>query len=294
MKMNKPKSTTAVFRKFPDRLSFLRKQESSILCCIILLLSFSNCLSAAASSPFSNDPETRKIIRRSQIEDEARQLEEAGRYDEAIARYREAISPRLLNYEGEAGVARGGIQSVYIKQGKYEEALKELQWHLDRNPEKYEDTKLELLALIKSRDTHSPEPVYQHIEYLKEKYKDQLPPNTGAYDDIVASAIIRLYDHVADFDAGVAFAEGFLKRCASGKSCRGDDKKLAYTPKHPYFQIKQAFLEDKAEGFKGCLNAKPSQSEGGQATPQDFGGQAGEACMGRATQALIESDYFPW
>ena len=265
-------------------------------CFLGTVLVISLFFSEAGLGAFPQDDETRKMFRQQELEDEGRLLLKEKRYEEALEKFKQDNDPALKTKYYQDTVAEALIRRAYWMQNRFEDALENLKPLVQAKPDHqpWVDEHSELLALIESRDTHSPEPVYQHIEYLKEKYKDQLPPNTGAYDDIVASAIIRLYDHVADFDAGVAFAEGFLKRCASGKSCRGDDKKLAYTPKHPYFQIKQAFLEDKAEGFKGCLNAKPSQSEGGQATPQDFGGQAGEACMGRATQALIESDYFPW
>jgi len=44
-----------------------------------------------------------------------------------------------------------------------------------------------------------------------------------------------------------------------------------------YLKVREAFEQDKAAGFKGCANQKP-----------------GEVCMGHATKALIDSDYFPW
>ena len=50
-----------------------------------------------------------------------------------------------------------------------------------------------------------------------------------------------------------------------------------YKKLYEYLKVREAFEKDKAEGFKGCVGAKP-----------------GEACMGRATKTLIQSDYFPW
>jgi hypothetical protein len=51
------------------------------------------------------------------------------------------------------------------------------------------------------------------------------------------------------------------------------DYKFAYE----YLKIREAFEQDKSEGRKSCVGAK-----------------TGEVCMGRATKALIQSDYFPW
>ncbi len=230
-------------------------------------------------APFGNDERTRKIFKQEQIIKEGSTLVEEGRYEEAIKKYKEALNPSVLNEERDKGNAIYYIEKVYKLQGKYEEALKELQWSINENSNGtgWFDEKLELEALIKARDTNSTQPIYEHIEYLKKKYKDQLPPNAGAYSDIVATAIIRLYDHIGDFDGGIQFVEGFFKRCADGITCKGEERKLAYTPKHPYFPIKQAFLQDKAEGQPSCIDAKP-----------------GEVCMGRATKALIQSNYFPW
>ena len=236
-----------------------------------------------ASDHLQADDCTTKMLKSANIYDEGRSLEKQGDYEAAIRKFREAIQesypsvPMACGQYDSSGMARGGIERIYQKQGKFELALKELQWHLQRNPEKYLDEKLELEALIKARDTKSLQPVYEYIDYLKKKYKDQLPPNTGAYSDMVASVIIRLYSHIGDMDGGIAFVEGFLKLCALGKTCSRGFKQYAYTVKNPYFQIKQAFEQDKKENFKGCLDAKP-----------------GDACMGRATKALIQSDYFPW
>ena len=228
----------------------------------------------AQSNPtaFPKNDHVEKILKQTKIEQEARLLEKEGRYNEAIAKYREATNPELLNYDYEAGVAIGGIERIYQKQGEFDLALRELNWHLQRNPEKYLDEKLELEALIKARNTKSSQPVVEHIEYLKKKYKNQLPPKScGGMCDSVFSGIVRLYDHIGNCDAGIEFANSFLrfyKKIGPGNP---------YQPGNQYFQIKQAFEEDKKEGFKGCLNAKP-----------------GDACMGRATKALIQSDYFPW
>ncbi len=102
-----------------------------------------------------------------------------------------------------------------------------------------------------------------------------LPPKAyvSVYIPIITSKIIYLYDYIGDADGGIAFCDEVLKYW---------EKKSGYNlhrpgSKEPYFLVRQAFKQDKEEGFKGCLDAKP-----------------GEVCMGRAAKAVIQSDYFPW
>jgi len=245
--------------------------------CIFVLSFFIICATSFSSlwgqdqGKLSQFTSTQKSIRMFELYKEGRQLEKQGLYEKAMIKYKAMIDPSLLNFDYDAGMGRGSIMNVYIKQGQFEQALQELQWFLERNPKKYEDGRLELLALIKSRDAYFPKPIYEYIDYLKGKYKNQLPPKVGAYSDIIATIIIRLYDYIGDADQGIQFVDGFLRFYAK----RGPGN--PYQPANPYFQIKQAFEQDKAEGFKGCFDAKP-----------------GDACMGRATKALIQSNYFSW
>ena len=231
--------------------------------------------STSSSSGDSYDEGIRKVFARTSIEKQARLLEKQGLYDEAIVKYKEALNPSLINQTYEGSTAHGGIMDVYIKQGKFEEALKELQWFITTNynpaAKPWLDQQIEIEALIKARGTHSNKPVYEYIQYLKEKYKKSLPPKK--VDVIIATLIIRLYDTIGDYDAGIVFVDGFLNYYA--KKAHVKPEKIG--PKNPYLQIKQAFLQDKAEGRKSCISAKP-----------------GEVCMGRATKVLIQSDYFPY
>ena len=235
------------------------------------ILRFSTLTSEFIFAAQPNDDHIKKIIIRSQIEHIAQDLEKKGLYEEAIAKYQEALDPSLINYEADKCMANGGIRNIHQKQGKLELAFQETQWFLSLNPNKseYLDKKAELDALIKTKETNSTEPIYQYIDYLKQKYHKQLPPH--ACDSWASARIIYAYDYVGDYEAGVQFAEEALKYWK--KIGPGNPYQLG----NPYFQVKQAFEQDRKDGFKGCLDAKP-----------------GEVCMGRATQALIQSDYFPW
>lgn len=161
------------------------------------------------------------------------------------------------------------IIAVHQKQGEYEQALEELEYLREehRAHEPYVDWRQEFIALIEARKTRSNQPVYNHILYLKEKYKNSLPPRHYWFGSTqYTDAIIRLYDHIGDSTGGIAFVDQILAY-----------KKLRPKARSEYLKVREAFAQDKKEGFKGCLDAKP-----------------GTVCMGRATQALIQSDYFPW
>jgi len=248
------------------------RHKSKMIKAIALALLMSPRLSAEEYSngslavPALSD--TEKIFFQTGIEREGRELEEKEAYDEALIKYREATNPDVLNHDYDAAVALAGIERIYEKQGRFEQALEQLQWHLARNPAKFEEDRLRLVALIKARDNASSEPIYDHISYLQNKYKNELPPDLGGYTAIVSSHIIYLYDHIADYASGISFVEGILK--AYAKIGPGDPYGLG----NPYYQVKMAFEADKKDGRESCI-AKPG-------------------CMGRATKALTQSDYFPW
>ncbi len=210
-----------------------------------------------------------KIVKRNAIENEARRLFKRGLYEEAIQKYKDAIAPKVINDESEKSFALWSILEINQRLGKLGLAFQELQWFLQRRPDKdeYLNKKFELLALIEAEKTRSNAAIYKHIQYLKEKYKKELPPKKYWFHTTsITSTIIRLYDHIGDSDGGIAFVDQILAY-----------KKLRPKARSEYLKVREAFEQDKKEGFKGCLDAKP-----------------GTVCMGRATQALIQSDYFPW
>jgi len=146
--------------------------------------------------------------------------------------------------------------------GKYQEALNEINnSSLEFNP----DFKLELEALLQAQETKSNESIYKYIDSLKEKYKDSLPPVAyNTFSSIPISTILRLYDTIGDSDGGIAyidmcidfFKQQDIKKYGKYKPGNADEE---------FLKVREAFEKDKAEGKKG-----------------------------RATRALIQSDYFPW
>lgn len=211
----------------------------------------------AGLTPFPDDEGTRKIIKQTEIEREARRLAKQGRYEEALIKYQEALNPSLLNREEEKATALWGMMRIHQKQKKYQLALEELQWFLNANPRKknYWDKKTELVGLIEADKKESTEPIYNAIKLIKENNKEVLPPEKyQSYTNGVASQIIQLYDYMGDLDGGIAFIDNI----ASSKNMHSSDRKN-------YLLIKQAFIKDKTNKTKGG-----------------------------ATKALIESNYFIW
>ena len=215
-----------------------------------------------------------KAFQQAQLEDEGRALLKQGLYSEALEKFREADDPGLKLQGYQDAVAKALIRETYQLQGAYEKALKELTPLLRVNPDQWnwKDEKYELEAMIESRDSKSTAPIYKFVNHMKDRYKADLPPqkyNSGV-TVFIASSIIRCYDQIGDYDAGIFFMDEILSywEKKSGQNLHRPGNK------NQYFLIRQAFEQDKKEGRKGCM------------------GQSG--CVGRATKALVESDYFPW
>lgn len=208
------------------------------------------------------------------LEDEGRTLLKEGLYAAALEKFKKANDPALKLVGYQDTVAEALIRETYQLQGEYEKALRDLEPLLRDSPKQWnwQNEKMELEALIESQKSSSTEPIYEFIQFMKKKYKGDLPPakyNLGI-TTFVTSAIIRCYDQIGDYDGGIAFVDEILKywEKKSGQDLHRPGNK------NQYFLIRQAFEQDKKEGKKGCM------------------GQPG--CVGRATKALIQSDYFPW
>lgn len=210
-----------------------------------------------------------KILARANLLTEGDGLLERGFYNEALKKYEVAASPELLNYDYDIAVPYGRIRGVLILEGKFEEALEVFKKviAINKRGTGWEDSKYKLDALIQAKKSLSTQPVYGYINYLNNKYKNDLPPNFTSFTPIVVSDIIRLYDYIGDYDAGIRFVDQILQYRGLGNRARAD-----------YVKVRQAFEQSKAEGIKSCFETQVP----------------GEACVGHATQVVIQSDYIPW
>ncbi len=207
-----------------------------------------------------------KQAKRAKIYHEAHWLEKQGRFEEAIKKYQEALDPELIDIERDKVHPLMGIVRIHQAQGEYELALQEMDWFLKLAPGKddYQRKKKEIEVLISAKDENSPQSLYEFIQYYRKKYKESVPPNEiTTYGEILFSSFVYLYDIIGDFDAGIALCDEFRA-------------KATQTPKvqNEYLKIRKAFEEDEKAGRESFIN-KPGQ-------------------IGRATRALMRSDYFSW
>ncbi len=236
----------------------------------VILFCFLNI--AATNSDYIN-ANFSELYGRHQIEKMGDQLVEQGRYEDALEKYHEVLSPKYIKYEHDKATVISRITKTLMLLQRYDEALQEWQWFIDQseknaarlgrpNNGEAELKAKEILALKAYKESGNPQSVYDYLKFYKQKKSRSLPPSFewGASPTEV-STILRLYDTVGDCDAGIALIDEVLAFFRTGKA---GDPKLGKVD-HEYMKIREAFKKDKAEGAKG-----------------------------RATKALIQSDYFPW
>ncbi len=211
------------------------------------------------------------------LEDEGRVLLKEGLYAEALKKFEQANNPDLKLVGYQDTVAEALIRESYQLQGEYEKALENLEPLLRENPNQWnwQDEKMELEAFLESQKLNSKEPINKFIQLMKNKHKIDLPPakyNIGI-TTLITSTIIRCYDQIGDYDEGIEFIDGVLDYFKK-RDLKKYGKLRWGKADEAYYQVKLAFEQDKKEGKMGCI------------------GKSG--CVGRATKALIQSDYFPW
>jgi tetratricopeptide (TPR) repeat protein len=208
-----------------------------------------------------------KLAERARIYHEARRLEKQGLFEDALKKYQEALDPRLIDIERDKFHPLLGIMDVHQLQGKYELALNEMEPFLKKNPDKpdeFPSKKKEIEALVTARDTNSSKSILKYIESVRNKHKRDLPPNrVSTYSEILFGDFAYLYDIIGDFDAGIALCDDFAKHATQKPRIQNQ-----------YLAIRKAFEEDKKEGRESYIT-KPGK-------------------LGRATRALMQSDYFTW
>ena len=245
-----------------------------------------------ADKAFSFDFD-KAVVESVRLVHQAKSLEEQGRYEEALKKYHDALAHELNKYRWEEASARGGIVKVYINMKRYDDALNAMDWFLEenKNPKAALERIKEIKELKKYQKTNDPQGVHEYIKFYRKEYEHFLPPkNWFAGSDIYISTILRLYDTIGDHDAGIKFIDeildwthqtdndfkhlkGRINDSQQASECIGLDKPVkernpdwrACKWLREYLLVREAFEKDKAEGTKG-----------------------------RATQALIQSDYFPW
>jgi tetratricopeptide (TPR) repeat protein len=197
-----------------------------------------------------------------QYEQQGKLHVEQGKYEEAIENFDKAIELDVKINGGDRGRPMAFKIKALSYKGNYQAALTLMNYLISAHPkhEHYKDWKEELEMLSIQNLEERNKKIYGYIDRLKEKYSERLPPR-GYWAYLEIPAILRLYDTIGDNDAGIKFIDEILAYFRTGKA--GDPKPGKVDAE--YMKIREAFEKDKSEGTKG-----------------------------RATKALIQSDYFPW
>ncbi|MFA5160068.1 MAG: tetratricopeptide repeat protein [Candidatus Omnitrophota bacterium] len=251
------------------------------------------------------------VMNRNSFESSARRFLKAGEFDKAIALYRQAIKPELINEDYEKSTAMGMMCEIYKRQKKYDKALEMNRWFLENSatgkPTKFAlEEKKEIETLMKYASSADPSVIYQYIQRVKEFYKKELPPI--GYDVVISSGaisdILRLYDTIGDYDAGIKFIDEILTFFKGQKKNREEDFAIYDKVKtvtqatecmetgpsqnpnwhackliREFLRVREAFGAEKKAGGPTCRSKILSE---------------GEYCIGDATKALIQSSEFPW
>lgn len=210
-----------------------------------------------------NNEDVSQAIKQEFLLHEGDQFVEQGHYSEAFEIYLQALGPQYVRSALGMATPLYRLISLHRLLGDYDQALDYLDefMKIAVKPGGDRDVRRELNALKQYASTGNPQYVRDHAQWLRETYKKALPPNGYGSTNIEISTILRLYDTIGDHDAGIAFIDEILAYFRTGKA--GDPKPGRVDAE--YLKVRKAFELDKAEGKKG-----------------------------RATRALIESDYFPW
>ncbi len=248
-----------------------------ILVCVIIIGLFRSISSFKVS--YRLDRGMRKVFEQNDIENKAREFAKSGKFKEALSKYEEAIQPEYLSRETDKATAMGALIHIHSWIQNYDEALRKVEWFFKNSvtgkpTESALEEYAELEALKKYQESGNPISVLEFINKLQSKWKNKLPPL--GYDPTLVSTLLRLYNTIGDHDAGIKF----IDECIEYFKQQDIKKYGKYKPGHAddeFLKVRAAFEQDKKESFKGCAKSK-----------------VGEVCMGRATKALIQSDYFPW
>ncbi|MFA6601046.1 MAG: hypothetical protein WCU74_08560 [Candidatus Omnitrophota bacterium] len=259
---------------------------------------------------FIND----QLYKRHQLQQQGSQLAKKGRYKEAIEKFREALDPKYIQDEDDKAFSLGKITQILVLLEEYDQALKEYEWFVEqseknsmrqgvKNNGKARLRAEEIKALKAYQETGDSAPIQEYIKRYQERNAKSLPPDfQWGVGSVEVSTVLRLYDTIGDYDAGVKYVDeimGFLqqrkksrkedykiyeriKTADEAKRCADDNKPAK--DRHPewrackiifaYLSVREGFEHDKQYGRLDCKGES--------------------VCLGSATKALIDSDYFPW
>ncbi|MDD5216942.1 MAG: hypothetical protein PHN49_08325 [Candidatus Omnitrophica bacterium] len=271
---------------------------SMIVFAVLLVFGITN---ISLKSSFEGRNRMRQIVAQEQVLKDGDRLVDQGRYLQALKKYEESLNSKfILKDEDKRGPIVRKIR-LYRVTSNFKDGLNEMRY-APRTLSLDSELSVELEALQEWNVTNAKQPVLEYIDHLKHKYQESLPPKDyDTFSSIAIGQILRLYDTIGDYDAGIAFIDEILAYFRTGKA--GDPKPGRVDAE--YMKVREAFEAEKRNGGPACgkwgpkvpgLPRRQAGTEKGDRqdqTRQTEGGQA-EYCIGDATKALIQSDYFPW
>lgn len=252
----------------------------------LLLIIFAICsLTTNTSCGYaSKDSRTSQILAQGSIIREGELLAEAERFEEALLKFQEALDPKYIKKESDRSGPHYYRALTYRAMGAYVLALKESNISIAYagHPQPSEAHR-EIAVLAQYESTGDAKLVSDYIqEYISTR-------KWPLYQDTIAqSTLIRLYDAIGEYDKGIEFVDKIVEHAFTTEEAKGvkmpssideatawieyrqpnglrDPNWRAYKWLRDFMRIKEGFQLDKQQGTKG-----------------------------RATRAILKSDYLPW
>lgn len=248
---------------------------------------------ARISTKAESDTRSANVLEQQALLKMGRKMIKAGDFEGALEKFNEALNPKYIKTYHDKTQAISSKTDLYVLWGKYTDALKEYDWIFERTPDhQYSVAKQkEILALIEWEESKDNKVIYDYISFLKEHFREQIPPVAYiGYHTTVISTILRLYDTIGDHDAGITYIDEIMSFFRTRKKDREEDFEI-------YDRVKTV------ENADACLQVGPKENPNWHACKlireyllirETFEQDKSDGAKGRATKALVQSDYFPW
>lgn len=233
------------------------------------------------------------------------ELAKSGEYEQAVAAYKSAINPNFIKYKWEQSTAKGNLLDLYQLLGEYDKGLEILNWYKNAQLNNQVESRFynyrypELIARKKYDETGDVEYIYKYLKWLKEVYGQFLPP--AGFDPVFLSRAYLMMDYVGGYDEGVVFVNETIRWLENNN----DDIGAMVNPPTTVAAADKCMVEnhirpgkvhprwDLCRHLREFLVVKEAFEESKAGMPK-ICGDGGKTCIGRATHAIIQSDYFPW
>ena len=134
-------------------------------------------------------------------------------YELAIAEYKKALDPALIKENRDQATAKSQLVTLYKLIGEYDLAIQELNFFKDwdKDHPRFVDHFENIIAEKKYAETGDKSDLLDQIEKYRNKYKNELSPQSYSIHDILKmSTLLSLYEVAKAYDEGIAYINSFL------------------------------------------------------------------------------------